>query len=192
MRFSRSFPRDALEVLVVALALYLGASLSVQAVHVEGTSMSPSLQNDDLVLASRLDYRFHQPQRGDIVIVRDPFDPGQDFIKRVVGLPGDRILIRARHVYVNGVRLEEPYVSPDWRTTTNWPDFPDQPDGELVPPGDYFLLGDNRDHSSDSRLFGYVSGSQIESKAILRVWPPTEVELLDVRPAFAGPVRPGA
>lgn len=178
--------RDLLEIAILALGLYLVASLAVMAVHVVGSSMNPSLQNNDLVLASRLDYRFHAPQRGDIVIISDPYDPSQSFIKRVIGVPGDHVLIRAGHVYVNGSRLAEPYIAADWRTTTNWPALPDQPEGELVPAGSYFVLGDNRDHSSDSRLFGYIAQGQIEGKAIARVWPIGGVELLDAKPALAG------
>ena len=173
-----------LAVLSLALALYIVASLSMEAVHVEGSSMQPSLQNDDLVLASRLDYRFGEPARGDIVIVRNPFDPGQSFIKRIIGLPGDHVLIRAAHVYINGSRLDEPYLATGWRTTANWPASPDLPDGELVPAGNYFVLGDNRDHSSDSRLFGYIAASQIEGRAIARFWPPQAVGALDSRPTL--------
>jgi signal peptidase I len=170
--------------LALAVGLYLAASLAVQTVHVVGSSMNPSLQDNDLVLASRVDYRLHTPARGDIVIVRDPFDPSQSFIKRVIALPGDHVLIRAGHVYLNGARLKEPYVAAGWRTTTNWPAFPDHPDGETVPPGDYFVLGDNRDHSSDSRLFGYIAASQIEGKAIVRFWPFSGIRLLTVKPTL--------
>jgi signal peptidase I len=182
---SRTAVRDLLEVVALALGLYVVASLAVQAVHVVGSSMNPSLENNDLVIASRLDYRFHPPERGDIVIVKDPYDPSQNFIKRVIGLPGDHVLIRAGHVYLNGARLNEPYIATDWRTTTNWPALPDRPDGEVVPPGSYFVLGDNRDHSSDSRLFGYIAEGQIEGKAIARVWPVSGFELLDAKPTVA-------
>lgn len=182
---SRTALHDLLKIAVLALGLYLAASLAVLAVHVVGSSMSPSLQNNDLVIASRLDYRFHSPQRGDVVIIRDPYDPAQSFIKRVIGLPGDHVLIRAGHVYLNGSRLEEPYLAADWRTTTNWPALPDDPRGELVPAGSYFVLGDNRDHSSDSRLFGYIAEGQIEGRAIARVWPITGVELLAAKPTIA-------
>jgi signal peptidase I len=185
MTISRTLLRDLLEMFVLAFGLYLLATIAIQAVHVVGSSMNPSLQDNDLVIASRLDYRLHPPGRGDIVIVRDPYDPSQNFIKRVVGLPGDHVLIRAGHVYLNSVRLDEPYVSPDWRTTANWPAFPDQPDGEAVPAGSYFVLGDNRDHSSDSRLFGYVSEGQIQAKAVMRFWPFNHVELLNVGPTLA-------
>ncbi|HVD01085.1 MAG TPA: signal peptidase I [Candidatus Dormibacteraeota bacterium] len=185
MGLSRAVLGDLLEILVVAVGLYLIASVTIEAVHVVGSSMNPSLQNNDLVIASRIDYRLHSPERGDIVIVRDPYDPSQNFIKRVIGLPGDQVLIRAGHVYLNGLRLKEPYISADWRTTTNWPALPDQPDGEVVPPGNYFVLGDNRDHSSDSRLFGYIAQSQLEGRAIVRFWPVSGIELLDVKPTLA-------
>ena len=183
---ARAVFRELALALVIAIALYVGITLTLQAVHVEGSSMNPTLQNNDLLIASRIDYRLHPPRRGDIVIVRDPYDPGQNFIKRVIGVPGDHVLIRAGHVYVDGERLDEPYLAPDWRTTTNWPAFPDQADGELVPPGEYFVLGDNRDHSSDSRLFGYVAAGQIESRAVARFWPPQAMAVLDSRPALAG------
>jgi signal peptidase I len=169
----------------LAVGLYLLATVAVQTVHVVGSSMNPSLQDNDLVLASRVDYRLHAPERGDIVIVKDPYDPSQNFIKRVIGLPGDHVLIRAGHVYINSTRLDEPYLAPDWHTTANWPAFPDGPDGEVVPPGSYFVLGDNRDRSSDSRLFGYVGEGQIEGKAIVRFWPLSGVELLGSKPNFA-------
>jgi len=185
---SRSKPllRDLLEMFALAVGLYLAASLLIQAVHVVGSSMSPSLQDNDLVIASRLDYRIHPPDRGDIVIVKDPYDPSQSFIKRVIGLPGDHVLIRAGQVYLNNSRLQEPYLAEGWATTTNWPAVPNLPDGEAVPGGSYFLLGDNRDHSSDSRLFGNVPQSQIEGRAVLRFWPLQHLALLNVRPTLTG------
>src|SRR5260221_1090030 len=185
MKISRTLLRDLLEMFVLAFGLYLLATIAIQAVHVVGSSMNPSLQDNDLVIASRLDYRLHPPGRGDIVIVKDPFDQSQNFIKRVVGLPGDHVLIRAGRVYLNSVRLDEPYVSADWRTTANWPALPDQPDGDAVAAGSYFGLGDNRDHSSDSRLFGYVSEGQIEAKAVIRFWPLNHIELLRGGPSLA-------
>ena len=185
MRSAGTPIRDLLAIVTVAACVYLLAILTIQAVHVVGSSMNPSLQNDDLVLASRVDYRLHPPERGDIVIVRDPYDPSQNFIKRVIGVPGDHLLIRAARVYIDGVRLQEPYVAVNWRTTANWPSLPDQPDGVVIPPGEYFVMGDNRDHSSDSRLFGYVGAGQIEGKAILRFWPVAGIELLGARPSLA-------
>jgi signal peptidase I len=185
MKISKALLRDLLEMFVLALGLYLVATFAIQAVHVVGSSMNPSLQNNDLVIASRLDYRLHKPDRGDIVIVKDPYDPSQNFIKRVIGLPGDHVLIRAGHVYVNSVRLDEPYVYPGWTTTASWPAFPNQSDGDTVPAGSYFVLGDNRDNSNDSRSFGYISEGKIEGKAVARFWPVNHLELLNVKPTLA-------
>ena len=170
---------------LLALAVYLVATISIQTVHVVGISMSPSLSNGDLVLASKLDYRVHDPERGDIVILKDPMDGSKDFIKRIIGLPGDRILIRNRQVFVNSHPLEEPYLSSAWVATPNWPDRATEPDGEVVPPATYFVLGDNRDHSSDSRLFGYISRDTIEGKAVVRIWPFDHATLLNTRPTLA-------
>lgn len=146
--------------------------------------MSPTLQDNDLLIASRIDYRLHAPERGDIIILRSPIDPGHDYIKRLIGLPGDRILIHDRQVLVNGVALEEPYVK-HWVVTGNWPPGPDDVDGTRVPDGMYFVMGDNRDHSSDSRLFGWISRDQIDGKAVVRFWPIPHAAWLDLRPTFA-------
>jgi signal peptidase I len=164
---------EVAEVVVLALLLYVVINFAIQTVHVIGLSMSPTVQNEDYLVASKIDYRFHTPQRGDIIIMRDPFDSSRDFIKRVVGVPGDRILIRDGHTYINGHLLDEPYVNDEpWTTNANWPATGTQnPDGQLLGPDDYFVMGDNRNHSSDSRLFGVVHRSQIEAHAWIRVLP---------------------
>jgi len=182
--FGRGVVRDLLEVLMLALALYFVAGASIQAVHVVGDSMNPTLQTQDLLIASKLDYRFHDPQRGDIIILKSPLDPSKDYIKRVIGLPGDHLLVRDHTVLINGQALAEPYVNA-WITSPNWPATPGLVDGELVPPGRYFVMGDNRDHSSDSRLFGWISRDEIDAKAVARVWPIDHLDWLDLRPTLA-------
>ena len=176
--------RDVLEVLVLALGLYLLATTTIQTVHVVGLSMSPTLSDNDLLIASKIDYRLHDPERGDIIILKSPIDPGRDYIKRVIGLPFDHLLIRNHHVLINGVGLEEPYVQ-SWAGNGDFPPQPDAVDGQVIPSGMYFVMGDNRDHSSDSRLFGYVSRDEIDGKAVLRVWPWSHLALLDVHPTLA-------
>jgi len=173
-----------LEVFVLALALYLLAATTIQTVHVVGLSMTPTLNDQDLVIASKVDYRLHDPERGDIIILKSPLDPSRDYIKRVIGLPFDHLLIRDHHVLINGVVLEEPYVQ-NWVGLGNFPPNPDAVDGEVIPGGMYFVMGDNRDHSSDSRLFGYVGRDQIDGKAVLRVWPWSHLEFLGARPTLA-------
>jgi signal peptidase I len=169
---------------VLALGLYLLATATIQTVHVVGASMTPTLSDNDFLVASKIDYHLHAPERGDIIILKSPLDPSRDYVKRVIGLPFDHILIRDRHVLVNGVVLEEPYVQ-NWISSGNWPAHPDAADGEVVPKDMYFVMGDNRDHSSDSRLFGYVSRDQIDGKAVARVWPWSHIAFLDARPILA-------
>ena len=181
---TKGLARDLLEVFILALGLYLLATFTIQTVHVVGSSMYPTLSSGDLLIASKLDYRLHNPQRGDIVILKDPLDPTKDFIKRVVGLPGDHVLIRDHRVLINGVALTEPYVE-TWSTTPNWPQQPDAIDGETVPPDSFFVLGDNRDHSSDSRLFGYIGRDQIDARAVARFWPFAHMDLFNMRPTLA-------
>jgi signal peptidase I len=177
--------RDIAQVVVIAAVIYIAASFTVQTVHVVGFSMTPTLQNNDLLVASKLDYRLHQPERGDIVILKNPGLATEDYIKRVIGLPGEHVLIRDARVFIDGRPLVEPYLNQPWTLTPDWPINPSDPQGEVVPPGSYFVLGDNRDHSSDSRFFGYVSLSQIEGKAVLRFWPLSTAELLNTKPSFA-------
>jgi signal peptidase I len=180
----RSLLRDLVEVLGLALLLYLVAGATIQTIHVVGDSMNPTLQTQDLLIASKIDYRLHDPERGDIIILKSPLDPSRDYIKRVIGLPGDHVLIRDHTVLINGRALDEPYVA-SWVTSPDWPPIPDAVDGEAVPPGMYFVMGDNRDHSSDSRSFGWVSRDQIDAKALVRVWPADHLGLIDLRPTLA-------
>src|SRR6202048_3629942 len=116
-----SLLREVFEVVVLAVLLYLGISFAVQAVHVEGLSMWATLDDNDYLIANKIDYRLHSPQRGDIIILRPPTDNSKDFIKRVIALPGERLLIREGHVYINGHMLDEPYLPEEWVSLANWP-----------------------------------------------------------------------
>ena len=167
----KSLLGEVLEVVVLALGLYLIITIAVQTVHVIGLSMYPTLDNDDYLIATKLDYRFHPPQRGDIIIMRDPYDPSKDFIKRVVAVPGERLLIKDGRVYINGRLLTEPYVAQEaWTVNNNWPASGDS-EGNVVPANEFFVMGDNRNHSSDSRTFGFVRRDQIEARGLIRIWP---------------------
>src|SRR5438067_4651160 len=191
----KSLLGEVLEVVVLALGLYLVITVAVQTVHVIGLSMYPTLDNDDYLVATKLDYRFHPPQRGDIIIMRDPYDPSKDFIKRVIAVPGERLLIRESHVYINGRQLTEPYLANQepWTVNNNWP-VNGSADGEQVPSDQFFVMGDNRNHSSDSRMFGFVRRDQIDARGLIRIWPlghfgiyGSEPRLAaDQVPAFAG------
>jgi signal peptidase I len=179
------------EVLVLALLLYVVINFAIQTVHVMGLSMYPTVDNEDYLVATKMDYRFHPPQRGDIIIMRDPFDSSRDFIKRVVGVPGDHLLIRDGHTYIDGHLLDEPYIDPQpWTNNANWPASPtSDPQGRLLGGDDYFVMGDNRNNSSDSRLFGFVHRNDIEARAWIRVLPPGRLGPIDgVKPHLSSAV----
>jgi signal peptidase I len=162
-----SLVRELVEVVVLAVILYFGISFAVQAVHVEGLSMFATLDDNDYLIANKIDYRLHAPQRGDIIILRPPSDNSKDFIKRIVALPGERILISHGFVYINGHKLDEPYLPEAWTTLDTW----GGPDGMVVPPNSYFVMGDNRNRSQDSRIFGFIGRDRIDGRAWFRIWP---------------------
>lgn len=164
-----SLLREVFEVVVLAVILYFGISFAVQAVHVEGLSMFATLDNNDYLIANKIDYRLHPPQRGDIIILRPPTDNSKDFIKRVIALPGEKLLIRDGVVYINGRKLDEPYLPEAWTTLNNWP--ANGSDGMVIPPNEYFVMGDNRNRSQDSRIFGPITRDRIDGKAWFRIWP---------------------
>jgi signal peptidase I len=164
-----SLLREVAEVVVLAVILYFGISFVVQAVHVEGLSMWATLDNDDYLIANKIDYRLHAPERGDIVILRPPTNNSTDFIKRIIALPGEKLLIRSGVVYINGHHLVEPYIPDAWTFQNNWPT--DGTDGRVIPPNQYFVMGDNRNRSQDSRFFGPITRDRIDGKAWFRIWP---------------------
>ncbi len=184
--FGRDRLRDLVEVFVLALGLYVLVTMALQTVRVVGSSMYPSLYDGDLLIASRVDYRVHPVERGDIVIMKDPQDPSRDFIKRIVGLPGDRIGIHDHLVLVNDRALREPYIRAPWVQTGDWPG-PAPGDSAVVPAGSYFVLGDNRDQSSDSRVFRWVRQDEIDGKAVVLFWPAGRLEVLNGRPILVRP-----
>ena len=162
-----SLLREFAEVIVLAIILYFGISFAVQAVHVEGLSMFATLEDNDYLIANKIDYRLHPPQRGDIVILRPPTDNSKDFIKRVIALPGERLLIRDGFVYINGRKLDEPYLPEAWTLFNNW----GGPNGTVMGPDQYFVMGDNRNKSQDSRSFGPITRDRIDGRAWFRIWP---------------------
>jgi signal peptidase I len=165
-----SLLREVGEVVVLAIILYFGISFAVQAVHVEGLSMYATLDNNDYLIANKIDYRLHPPQRGDIIILRPPTNNSLDFIKRVIALPGEKLLIRDGLVYINGHKLDEPYLPEAWTTLNNPPPW-SVGDGAVIPANEYFVMGDNRNRSQDSRIFGPIGRDRIDGRAWFRIWP---------------------
>jgi signal peptidase I len=135
-----------------------------QPVKVEGTSMMPSLEDQERIFVNKLVYRLEPIERGDIVVFRYPRDPSKSFIKRVIGLAGDHIRIDEGRVYVNGKRLDEDYVPQVYEDLRSYPEI-------IVPPDSYFVLGDHRSLSNDSRDFGPVNQNYIYGKAVFGYWP---------------------
>jgi len=162
-----SLLRELAEVVVLAAILYIGISFAIQAVHVEGLSMFATLDDNDYLIANKLDYRLHAPQRGDIIILRPPSDNSKDFIKRIIALPGEKIQITEGVVYINGHKLDEPYLPEQWVALNSW----GGPNGTVVPPNQYFVMGDNRNRSQDSRTFGFITRDRIDGRAWFRIWP---------------------
>jgi signal peptidase I len=139
-----------------------------QPVKVEGTSMMPSLDDQERIFINKFVYRLEPIQRGDIVVFRYPRDPAKSFIKRVIGVAGDRVRIADGRVYLNGKLLVEDYVPRIYRDDRSYPDV-------VVPADSYFVLGDHRSLSNDSRDFGPVDASYIYGKAVFGYWPMDKV-----------------
>jgi signal peptidase I len=135
-----------------------------QPVKVEGTSMMPSLEDQERIFVNKFVYRLEPIGRGDIVVFRYPRDPSKSYIKRVIGMAGDRIRIDSGQVYVNGELLDEPYVPSEYADARSYPEI-------TVQPNSYFVLGDHRSMSNDSRDFGSVNQSFIYGKAVFGYWP---------------------
>jgi signal peptidase I len=151
--------------LIVSLAISAFIIVFIyQPVKVEGTSMMPSLEDQERIFVNKFVYRLEPISRGDIVVFRYPRDPSKSYIKRVIGVAGDRIRIDGGQVYVNNQALDEDYVPPAYDDARSYPET-------VVPPHCYFVLGDHRSMSNDSRDFGPVNHSYIYGKAVFGYWP---------------------
>ncbi len=135
-----------------------------QVARVEGLSMAPTLEDQDRLIVNKLTYRLGEPRRGDIVMLYYPVNPDKSFVKRVIGEEGDRVQILDGQVFVNDVPLPDDYVPAEFRSHDNW-------GSEVIPEGYYFVMGDHRNNSSDSRHWGMVPKKYIIGKVQLRWWP---------------------
>jgi signal peptidase I len=157
-------------ILLISFALVFGfvRPFVVEAFYIPSQSMVPTLKVQDRVLVNKFIYRFSEPERGDIVVFQSVEGGGEDLIKRVMGVPGDEIAVRGGKLLVNGEPHSEPYVNKK---------FPDRSTfaPTRVPKGHYFMMGDNRANSRDSRFFGPVPKKNIEGEAFLRFWPPDRI-----------------
>jgi signal peptidase I len=184
--------------ILLAAIVFVGARTVVLPYEVDGASMSPNLHDQERVLVNRTVYfhfdlnqmvnwipgvdrqgqdeifPFHQPERGDIVVLNPPIQSSQPYIKRVIGLPGESISFRNGYVYVNGQQLDEPYINGAITRCNGTPYC----SVDKIPDGYVYVLGDNRDNSSDSRSFGLVKIDEIVGKAWFTNWPITDIGLV--------------
>jgi signal peptidase I len=172
------FLLDAFEILLMSVILLAVINALSARVRVNGSSMSPTLVDGQYLLVNKLAYRWAPLEHGDVVVFYFPLDPSEEYIKRLIGLPGDHIQIQEGRVYVNGILLREDYISAMPLYYGEW----------QVPEDSYFVLGDNRNNSSDSHNWGMVPKNHIIGKAILVYWPiskiswVTHVDLLTITP----------
>jgi signal peptidase I len=162
--------RDVIEILLLIITIYTLVNLATSRAVVEGQSMQPNFYTGQLVIINRFAYFFSSPARGDVIVLHDPKDVTQDFIKRVVGLPGETVQIKEGRVYVNGTIIEEPYIQDFCRAGC---------DGTWqLKKDEYFVLGDNRNNSFDGHAFGALPRDLIVGQAWIRYWPPQDIGLI--------------
>ncbi|MGD0681866.1 MAG: signal peptidase I [Terracidiphilus sp.] len=155
------------DLLISAAAAVLIIVFLYQPVRVEGTSMLPRLDDQDRLFINKFVYRFTAIERGDVVVFHYPRDPEKSYIKRVIALPGDRLRIDHGTVWLNGQPQSEPYIPEEYRDSVSYPEI-------VIPANSYFMMGDHRCISSDSRSFGPVERSFIYGKAVFVLWPASD------------------
>ncbi len=152
------------DVSITVLFCFFIVTFVAQPVRVQGASMQPRIEDNERIVVNKAIYRFQQVARGDVVVFYYPRDPSVSYIKRVIGLPGDQVEIQSGQVLVNGAAIEEPYLLPEYRDRYDMAVM-------TVEPGHYFVMGDHRSSSMDSRSFGAVPQKYIYGKAEFCVWP---------------------
>ena len=158
----KRFTRDFLITIIATLLVLLGLQATIQSTAVLGSSMEPNFEAGQRLIVNKLIYRFDEVKRGDVVILHPPSDTNMEYIKRVIGLPGETVEVKNGLVYINGEPLSEPYIlDPPLYTMQKLE----------VPQGYYFVLGDNRNNSNDSHIWGPISKDSIIGKVWLSIWP---------------------
>lgn len=169
---------DVLEVVVFAIAIFLFVYLLVLQPHkIKGSSMEPNFPDGEYLLTDKLSYRFREPKRGEVVVFEAPGTRGDEFIKRIIGLSGEIIVIKNNDIFINGEKLEEDYLSGAVLTKSG--NFLKEDSAVTIPFGQYLVLGDNRPFSSDSRTWGFIEKSDITGRAWVIYWPPPSVGLVE-------------
>jgi signal peptidase I len=154
--------REVIITVGLALVIFILLQTTIQSSIVLGSSMLPNLQDGQRLIINKAVYHFRDPERGDIIILHPPIEPQKEYVKRVIGLPGDTVEVRNGKVFVSGTALDEPYIKDAPNYTMS---------AIVVPPNNYFVLGDNRNNSNDSHSGWTVSGDGIVGEAWMRIWP---------------------
>lgn len=160
---------DFLQGIVAIAAVFVMVYLFIMSPQqVSGHSMEPNFHDGDYILTNKVIYKFREPSRGDIVILKSPGNKDVDYIKRIIGLPGETLELKAQHYYINGIELNEPYP---YNKPVYGGSFLRENQAIDIPAGMYFVSGDNRPGSSDSREFGLIAKEDFIGQAIIRYWP---------------------
>ncbi|OGM05282.1 signal peptidase I [Candidatus Woesebacteria bacterium GWB1_43_5] len=173
-----AFFLDILQVVIFAGAIFLVLYLLVMQPHkIKGASMEPNFHDGEYLLTDKITYRFNQPKRGDVIIFKAPGESGDDFIKRIIGLPGEKVSLTNGKVYIDGKILSESYIPADFVTSQGI--FLQEGKEVVVPSNQFFVFGDNRSHSADSRSFGFIEKSRITGRAWFLYWPIKNLGLVE-------------
>jgi signal peptidase I len=167
-----SFLQELLETVLLIVTIYAFVNLATARFVVDGHSMLPNFTTDQFIIVSRLSYILGEPKRGDVVVFHYPLEVDRDFIKRIIGLPGETVTILDGKVYINDKLIEEPYI-------TNWCRSKSCDGTWEIGPDEYFVLGDNRGASKDSQDFGPVGREYLVGRAFVRYWPLQDIGLIE-------------
>lgn len=169
---------DTMQTILMAASIFLVVYIFIfRPFQVNGESMFPTFKNKDYILTNLIGLRFDAPHRGDIVVFKAPTDSEKDFIKRVIGEPGDKVLLKEGFVYVNNEQLNESaYLASDVRTYGG--SFLKDGESVMVPEGDFFVLGDNRMYSSDSREWGFLPKKDVIGTSFFVYWPANKIRVV--------------
>lgn len=168
--------REIFRVLIISLLVVIPVRFFIaQPFIVRGASMEPNFHDGQYLIIDELGYRFREPERGQVIVFRYPNDPSQFFIKRVIGLPGETVVIQSGKVEVRSAGGGKPVILPEGYLDSNVRTFPDS--SVTLHDGEYFVLGDNRTQSSDSRYWGILPYKYIVGKVLVRLWPPNQFSI---------------
>jgi len=167
---------DIIETLLLSVVLFFVINALSARIKIDGSSMEPNLHHGEFVIVSKINYRIGKPERGDVVVFDFPRNITEEYIKRVIGLPGEYVRVEDGNIYVNDILLSEPYLMAEPQYEGEW----------AVPENALFVLGDNRNNSSDSHTWGMVPMENVIGEALLIYWPPSEWGLINrANPALA-------